>query len=162
MKIKWLYFLLLTGVVVSAAFFALILYKYYQRDSVIVSDEISYLSEQLQEDFRPNLASNIKSLSFYENLFKSKKIFKVLGKEETSFQQRGVELQISLEKEFSKFELLGIVSSGGRSQALIKDNTSGRTFYCSGGEKIDGFIVKEVLSDKVILERGEWAAELRI
>lgn len=162
MKSKWLYFLLVVGVILSILFLALKLHEYYQTNSDSTYNKLSYSSSQLQKEFRYKPKLDIKNVSYYEKLFKSKNLFKVLGKKKAPLPQKKIEVEIDLEKELSKFELLGIVSSGGRSQALIKNMESGKTFYCSGGERLNGFVVKEVLADKVILKQGEWIAELRL
>jgi type II secretory pathway component PulC len=150
------------GVFLSVLFFALKLHEYYQKNSELSLNRLPRLSKPLLKEISNEPRLNIKNITYYENLFRSKKLFKILGKERTLSLQKKEESHQDLEKELSKFELLGIVSSGGKSQALIKDKESDRTYYLSGGEKVDGFIIKEVLSDKVIFKRGDWIAELRL
>ncbi len=164
MKSRYLYFLLSIGVIISISFFALKLHKYYQTNSNFTYNRLSYSSnqQQLQKEFRYKPKLDIKNVSHYENLFKGKNLFKILGKKETPLPQKKTEVKVDLEKELSKFELLGIISSGGKSQALIKNIESGKTFYCTGNEKLNGFVIKEVLDNKVILKQGDWIAELRL
>lgn len=164
MKSRYLYFLLSVGIVVSVSFFALKLHKYYHAHSNPVYNGSPYSSSrwQLQREFRSKPKLDIRNISYYENLFKGKNLFKILSKKKTPLPQKKTEPKVDLEKELSKFELLGIVSSSGKSKALIKNTKSGKTFYCTGGEKIDGFVIKEVLDNKVILEQGDQIAELRL
>ncbi len=162
MKSKWLYFILLAGVILSALLFTLKLNKYYRKDSEFVYIELPHSSNSLQREYKYKPKLNLKNISYYENLFKSRNLFKVLAKEKELLPKKEAELQIDLEEEISNFELLGVASSGGKSQAIIKNKESGKIFYCRGGEKIDSFIVKEVLSDRIIFKRGENAAELRL
>ncbi len=164
MKSRYLYFLLSVGVIVSISFFALKLHKYYQAHSNFAYNGLSYSSnqQQLQKEFRYKPKLDIRNISYYENLFKRKNLFKILGKKKAPLPQKETETKVDLEKELSKFELLGIVSSGGKSRALIKNIESGKTFYCTGGEKLDGFTIEDVLDNKVILKQGDWIAELKL
>ncbi len=164
MKSRYIYFLLWVGAIASISFFALKLHEYYQSHSNFAYNGLPYSSnqQQLQKEFRYKSKLDIRNISYYENLFKGKNLFKILGKKKAPLPQKKTEAKVDLEKELSKFELLGIVSSGGKSQALIRNMESGKTFYCTGNEKLNGFIIKEVLDNKVILKRGDWIAELKL
>ena len=163
-KSRWLYFFLVAGIVLSIAFFVLRLQKYYRVQAGFVSNRLpSASNRQLsQKEIRYKPKSDSKNISHYEKLFKKKNLFKVLGKAKAPLPKKETKTNITLQQELAKFELLGIVSSAGKSQALIKNIESGKTFYCTGGERLNGFIIKEVLDDKVILGQEDWTSELRL
>lgn len=75
---------------------------------------------------------------FKEEIFKRKQLFNTLVKKQPG-------------EEKSQFSLLG-VSVGGKNLAMIKDNAENKDYYCSEGDKIGDFKVKQILKDKVILE----------
>lgn len=162
MKSKVSYFLLAVGLILSILFFSLKCHKYFQRNTEAELVQTEYVQSLLKEDVGPGWQREIKDISYYENLFKSKDIFKFLLKEKNSLQQDKPGTEVDLYEAVSKFELLGIVSAEGRSQALIRNIENGRTFYCTGGEKVNGFVVVEVLADKVILEQEGKRVELKL
>ena len=51
-----------------------------------------------------------------------------------------------------EFQLLGLISAGEKTAAMIRDLSEKKDYYCLGGEKIGSYIVKEILKDRVILE----------
>ena len=61
-------------------------------------------------------------------------------------------LEHKLQQEEVGIELLGLVSVGDKTAAMIRDIREKKNYYCVGGEEIGGFKVKQVLKDKVILE----------
>ena len=61
-------------------------------------------------------------------------------------------LEHKLQQEEVGIELLGLVSVGDKTAAMIRDIREKKNYYCVGGEEIAGFKVKQVLKDKVILE----------
>ena len=74
---------------------------------------------------------------FDQNLFKRKHLFGQAATKKT-------------ETERSQFKLLGI-SMGKKNIAVIQDIRGNKSYYCSEGDVIDDFKVKEILKDKVIL-----------
>jgi len=164
MKSKKLYFLLASGVILSGLFFASKLYEYHQIRFNDSHDKSFYLSRKssFRKEFKFKPKIDVKNSSYYENLFNKKNIFKALAVKQALAPVQKIKSEKNLEQEFSMFELLGVVSSGGKSQALIENVNSGKTFYCVGGERLNGFVVKEVLDNKVILEQGDRTFELRL
>ena len=61
-------------------------------------------------------------------------------------------LEHKLQQEEVGIELLGLVSVGDKTAAMIRDIREKKNYSCVGGEEIAGFKVKQVLKDKVILE----------
>ena len=59
-------------------------------------------------------------------------------------------------------QLLGIVSGARGLQAIISETKTEQSYYCYAGELIEGIIVKEIFSDKVVLQRNEETFELRL
>ncbi len=76
--------------------------------------------------------------AFNEDIFKRKKLF--------NFSKRK-----SKEPEKREFILLG-ASVGEKNIAMIKDTRENKDYYCREGDKIGGFIIKQIVKDKVILE----------
>jgi len=58
--------------------------------------------------------------------------------------------------------IVGIVSGPQGPQAIVGNEKTGQSFYCSGGENLNGFLVKEVLSDRIILEKDDQTFEMRL
>ncbi len=75
---------------------------------------------------------------FQEGIFKKKELFNLAGAK-------------NLDPEKKVFILLG-VSTGKKNIAVIKDTKTQKDYYCSEGDLIGGFQVKEILKDKVVLE----------
>lgn len=84
---------------------------------------------------------------FQEGLFRRRALFNALT--ETSSKPKEAE-----------FELLGLVSMGEKTAAMIRDTVEGKDYYCLGGEQIGKFKVKLILKDKVILESKNQTLEL--
>jgi len=59
-----------------------------------------------------------------------------------------------------EFELLGLVSVGDKTAAMIRDVHENKDYYCLGGEQIGAFKVKHILKDKVILQSESQTLEL--
>lgn len=59
----------------------------------------------------------------------------------------------------SAFMLLGI-SLGKKNTAMIRDNAENKNYYCSPGDAIGPFKVKQILRDKVLLESADTTLEL--
>ncbi len=110
----------------------------------------------------PLLKLSKKSSKYYQRILGRRELFvaqpglrvkKVLGRTDLDRGERlrGADLQ-----------LLGIVSGAQGPQAILVDSKTGRSFYCSGGEKINDFTVKAVFENKVILERDEELIEIKL
>lgn len=59
-------------------------------------------------------------------------------------------------------QIVGIISGPQGLQAIISNEKTGQSFYCWGGENVDGFIVKQVFADKIILEKDDQLFEMRL
>lgn len=161
MKNRGIYLLLFLAVILGGSFFILNLRNYWRGSTEFTGGGKSFLSERAREEFKDTVKVSVKDGEYYINLFRDKNLFKVLGKEKSPFVVEE-EAVLDAGKELTKFELLGIVSSGGTSKALIKDAVSGKTFYGAVGEKLDGFAIKEIMPDKIILEREGKTFELKL
>jgi hypothetical protein len=75
---------------------------------------------------------------FQEDIFKKKQLF-----------NQPITKKIAPEKKV--YILLG-VSVGKKNIAVIRDVKSNKDFYCSAGDPVGDYQVKEILKDKVILE----------
>ncbi len=103
---------------------------------------------------------------------KSSKYYqRILGRRELFVAQPGLKIKkagsrmnsmLPTQAVGENLQLMGIVSGAQGPQAIIMDSKTGKSFYCSGGEKINGFTVKHVLENKVILEKDEGSIEIRL
>lgn len=160
-KIKGVYFILITGVILSGLLFGLKLRSYYQAESEYSYTTMLYSGKPSEERQKENSGMD-KSKSYYINLLQRKNFFKILGRQTAPRKEEKAEPQIDIDQEISKFELLGIVSIEGESQALIKNKRTGETFRCIKGQKINGFLIMDILLDKIIFKFREQVAELRL
>ncbi len=64
------------------------------------------------------------------------------------------------EKEMG-FKLLGLISVGDKNAAMIRDLRENKDYYCLEGETVGKFKLRQVLRDKVILEREGQILEIR-
>lgn len=96
---------------------------------------------------------------------------RILGRRELFVAQPGLELKkaASLSSEElpnqiggEDLQLMGIVSGAQGPQAILMDPKTGKSFYCSGGEKINGFTVINVMENKVILEIDGQSKEIKL
>jgi type II secretory pathway component PulC len=76
--------------------------------------------------------------AFKEKIFKNKQLFYAPAQEKPGQKK-------------AEFILLGI-SVGNRNLALIRDVVENKDYYCTIGDSIGAFRVKEILRDKVVLE----------
>ncbi|MFC1658451.1 hypothetical protein ACFL1D_03575 [Candidatus Omnitrophota bacterium] len=85
--------------------------------------------------------------------------------QEAAFRQRslfGSLLEKQPQEPEAGFALLGIISSGEKKAAMIRDIRENKDYSCMGGENIAGFTVKEIGKDSVILESPEEKLELKL
>ncbi|MFH1857124.1 MAG: hypothetical protein ABH836_07910 [Candidatus Omnitrophota bacterium] len=161
MKSKGIYFVLFILIAAGIAFFALNIYRYYRGDTADKRERLLVPEEWTQKKLEYKIKVPEKKLDYYLNIFKGKELFKTIVKEKIPVAEKSEnDVLMDLRKELSKYELVGVISSDGVSKALIKDTQTGKTFYCSGGENMDGFLVKDVLPNKVILEKEGRTLEL--
>jgi len=103
-----------------------------------------------------------KSEKYYERILTRRKLFTgqagIRTRKKNNSLQAGVQVDLGL----SQLLLLGVVSGTQGHQAIISNISNDRSFYCYGGENIEGFIVEEVKSDRVILKKDEEIFELRL
>jgi len=76
--------------------------------------------------------------AFKEKIFKNKQLFYAPAQEKPGQKK-------------AEFILLGI-SVGNRNLALIRDVVENKDYYCTIGDSIGAFRVKQILRDKVVLE----------
>lgn len=160
MKNRSSYILIFLALILSSLFFVLKLRSYLHGGNGFSVEERFFPSEDVQKEVRDMTKAEVKSKEYYVNLFGTKNLFRVLAKEKSSFSVE--EAMVDSEMELARFELLGIVSSGGAAKALIKDTRSGKTFYGAVGEKLATFAIKEIMSNKIILEREGEIFELKL
>ena len=84
-----------------------------------------------------NSLSRSKAFVFDEQLFKSKQLFN--------------EASMKSQKPKGGFVVLG-VSIGEKNLAVIKDTGANKNYYCSEGESVGEYKVKQITKDKVVLE----------
>ncbi|MBU1043693.1 MAG: hypothetical protein KJ915_04760 [Candidatus Omnitrophica bacterium] len=103
-----------------------------------------------------------KSEKYYERILTRRKLFiaqsGIVSGEKKDLAVKDVQTDLSL----GQLILLGIVSGGQGPQAIISNITNDRSFYCYGGENVEGFIVDQVKSDRVILKKNDETFELRL
>lgn len=78
-----------------------------------------------------------KAANFNDEIFKRKQLFNALSKKTG--------------QEKSGFVLLGI-SVGNKNLAMIRNNAENKDYYCSEGDIVGDFTVKQILKDRVVLE----------
>lgn len=103
---------------------------------------------------------------------KSSKYYqRILGRRELFVAQPGVQIKKPVsgsnpepanQASAEELQLVGIVFGAQGLQAIIIDSKTGKSFYCLGGENINGFTVINVLENKVILERDGESKEIRL
>lgn len=122
-------------------------------------DGILALSNQ-STDILPELKLVKKSVKYYERILGRRALFVA----QTGITNKKNEAAVMLDSTASsaELELQGIISGPLGPQAIISNIQTGQSFYCSGGEAIDGFKVKEVLTNKVVLERDGEIFEMKL
>ncbi|MCP4649846.1 MAG: hypothetical protein GY853_07200 [PVC group bacterium] len=100
-----------------------------------------------------------KPMDYYERILSRKRLF-VAQPGVKRIKKTG--LSMSLDVLLDELQLQGIVSGPQGPQAIIFNAKTNRSHYCQGGETIGGFIVKEVLPDKVVLDRDNEEVELKL
>ncbi len=83
---------------------------------------------------------------FQEDIFKKKELFNLATNKNLAPEKRS-------------FVLLG-VSSGKKNIAVIKDTKDNKDYYCSEGDLIGDFQVKEIFKDKVVLKTTDGILEI--
>ena len=110
----------------------------------------------------PVLNLSKKSSKYYERILGRRELFIAQSgtkeKKTTFVANSGLANQAMRED----MQLLGIVTGAQGPQAIIIDPKSGQSIYCSGGEMINGFTVRKILENKVILEIDGELKELRL
>ncbi len=121
----------------SAALLTVFLYKSINRTYDFFNGQSNNKRGWPLELMAYNAASETVPL-FQEDIFKKKHLF-----------NQEVTKKPELEKRV--FTLLG-VSMGEKNIAVIRDTRANKDYYCSKGDMIGDFKVKEILMDKVVLE----------
>ncbi|MFH1062442.1 MAG: hypothetical protein V1747_06100 [Candidatus Omnitrophota bacterium] len=103
-----------------------------------------------------------KSEKYYERILTRRKLFMAQTGVSSGQKKESSEKTVRSDLKLSELELQGIVSGAQGPQAIISNVTNERSFYCYGGENVEGFIVTEVKSDKVILKKDDEIFELRL
>jgi hypothetical protein len=145
------------GLIVCAGFLG-IYFVFLVFSSTALDPQIS-----LSKKAMPGIASlNLvkKSEKYYERILTRRKLFMAQtgissGQKKETAQKTG-----QADLKLAELQLLGIVSGAKGLQAIISNLTNERSFYCYGGENVEGFIVEEVRSDKVILKKDDEKFEL--
>ena len=106
----------------------------------------------------PVLNLSKKSSKYYQRILGRREIF--VAQPGLKLKKAGSGINSVLPRE--DLQLLGIVSGAQGPQAIVMDSKTGESFYCSGGENINGFTVKSVLENKVILERDGESIEIKL
>ncbi len=83
---------------------------------------------------------------FQEDIFKSKPLFNQSGSKKTAPEKK-------------TFTLLGI-SMGKKNIAVIRDIKANKDYYCSIGDPVGDYQVKEILRDKVVLTSANGDLEI--
>ncbi|MBU1088123.1 MAG: hypothetical protein KKD05_11490 [Candidatus Omnitrophica bacterium] len=103
-----------------------------------------------------------KSEKYYERILTRRKLF-ITQSGINSGQKKDLAVKTEqADLSLGQLQLLGIVSGAQGPQAIISNVTNDRSFYCYGNENVEGFIVKEVKSDRVILKKDDEIFELRL
>ena len=101
-----------------------------------------------------------KSKEYYERILSRRKLFvaqpgvKQRTEAKASLQQLGFGA--------ADLQLLGVVSGVNGPQAIISESSSGKTIYCNLNDSVNGFVVVEILSKKVILDFNGERLELHL
>ena len=122
-------------------------------------DQILSFGQQTAADL-PVLNLTKKSSKYYQRILGRRELF--VAQPGTKNKKTAPAASFEDSSSSSDLQLLGIISGVSGPQAIIADSKSGKSFYCSGGEKINDFTVIEVLESKVILERDEEKVELKL
>lgn len=100
----------------------------------------------------PVLSLAKQSSKYYERILGRRQLFVAHAKMKTNTAREDFDSQILVQDLLSDFQLMGIVSGASGLQAIIMNLKTGQSFYCSGGEKLSGFKIKEVLENKIRIE----------
>ena len=99
-----------------------------------------------------------KSVQYYERVLGRERLF--MAQSGTTETDKPEPVQSGLQ--VSDLQLMGIVSGARGLQAIISEMKTEQSYYCYAGESIEGILIKEIYSDKVILERNGEKIELRL
>jgi len=97
------------------------------------------------------LKQKAESVPFDRDIFYSRRLFPFDGD-----RGRVQDKKISS----SEFEVMGIISLQGQKTAVIKDISDGRQYSLLEGDTIKGYYVKEIMDNKVILEKNGTTTEV--
>lgn len=101
-----------------------------------------------------------KSEKYYERILTRRQLFIAQTGISSGQIKESVAKTAQADLKLAELQLLGIVSGSKGLQAIISNLTNERSFYCYGGENVEGFIVEEVKSDRVILKKDDEMFEL--
>lgn len=110
----------------------------------------------------PELKIVKKSIKYYERILARRKLFAAQAGLKKSKTRIEFSLPDELGTQISDLQLQGIVTGARGPQAVISNIKTDQSYYCYLGERLDGFIIKEILSNKVIIEKAEETFELRL
>lgn len=141
------------------AIIAVILFIYSVADFALGRPDISRIKERLAVDTdRYTIADDAEEekIAIYRAALDRRDIFAPFIVERDPEPDRGLEaVREEAQRLASGLDLVGIMLSP-RPQAMIEDKNQGRTFFLEEGDTIGDFTIKEILSDKVILDyKGE-------
>ncbi|MFH1645803.1 MAG: hypothetical protein ABIB11_05205 [Candidatus Omnitrophota bacterium] len=161
-----LLFIILTIVIAIAVVLIVLLItserKDYELDAlervikdISISEDIDEPIEEPEESESAKKVDESKdpadSFADYEKLFSTKAVFApAKGPEKTSVRAAGPQLKEIV----SDFRLVGILP-GDEPQVIIEEKKSGQTFFLRKGEDIQGIEIREVLTGRVVLGRGD-------
>jgi type II secretory pathway component PulC len=103
-----------------------------------------------------------KSEKYYERILTRRKLFTAQTGISAGQKKNAPQNTEQADSGLSDLLLLGVVSGAQGPQAIISNVSNDRSFYCYGGENIEGFIVEQVKSDRVILKKNDETFELRL
>ena len=147
----------LTLAVLAFVFFVSILFLKFSKPENI--GDILASTRNVIADFQVlNLSK--KSSKYYERILSRRELFAAQTGLKVQKPEPGHQTQDAAAGE--DLQLLGIVTGAQGPQAIIMNTKSGQSYYCSGGEEINGFTVKSILENKVILENDGEMKEIRL
>jgi hypothetical protein len=147
------------GLIISAGLLA-VCFSIMFFSSPVLDMETSFGRKAIQAIMSPKLIK--KSEKYYERILSRRKLFAAQTGVNPGQNKDSEEKTTESGSKLSELQLLGIVSGTQGPQAIISNVTNDRSFYCYGGENVEGFIVSEVKTDKVILKKDNQIFELRL
>jgi len=129
--------LLTLSAVILGIYFSYNLMRPYQPLGLSNTNFKTILAELKDKESPAKAAENF---VFQEEIFKKGRLFSQSGAKKTLPVKKG-------------FILLGI-SVGKKNLAMLRDEGANKDYYCSEGDKIGNFTVKQILKDRVILDSG--------